>query len=62
MQVCSNCESLTTAPILLAEKTKDKSYYYMFHGCKNLKKRPVMPNTAYLEAIKMDFIPSELVK
>jgi hypothetical protein len=56
------CENLMTAPVLLAAKTNDKSYYHMFIGCRNLKKRPVMPKTTYLEAIKMGFIPSELLK
>ena len=55
------CENLTAAPMLLAVKTKDKSYYNMFIGCKSLKKRPVMPKKAYLEAVKMDFLPEELI-
>ena len=56
------CENPTAAPVLLAAKTNDKSYCNMFQGCKSLKKRPVMPKKAYLEALAMNFIPSELVK
>ena len=55
------CENLTTAPMLLAAKAKDKSYFNMFIACKSLKKRPVMPRKAYLEAVKMGFLPKELI-